>query len=109
VFDRKTAFVGSMNMDPRSALFNTELGIVVESEKFSEQVVALFDRATQPRNSFRVELTKQNRNESGQNAALVWSTEEAGKRVRYDREPLVSWWRRSMMQVMQVLVPDQIL
>ncbi len=56
VFDRRTVFVGSANLDPRSARLNTELGIVVTSPELARQVAAIFETVTRPEYSFRLAL-----------------------------------------------------
>ncbi|HUY83313.1 MAG TPA: phospholipase D family protein [Steroidobacteraceae bacterium] len=43
VIDDHTVFIGSMNMDARSAHTNTELGIVFQSTQIAGEVTALFD------------------------------------------------------------------
>jgi putative cardiolipin synthase len=42
VIDRATIFVGSMNLDPRSASKNTELGILVQSPQLAKEVLRIF-------------------------------------------------------------------
>src|SRR5437588_11558208 len=39
VIDRSTVFLGSMNLDPRSASKNTELGIIAESPQLAKEVI----------------------------------------------------------------------
>src|SRR6202008_585394 len=39
VFDRSAVFIGSMNLDPRSASRNTELGIIVEAPQLAREVI----------------------------------------------------------------------
>ncbi len=39
VIDRSTVFVGSMNLDPRSATRNTELGIIIESPQLAREML----------------------------------------------------------------------
>ena len=39
VIDRRIVFIGSMNLDPRSASKNTELGIIVESPQLAKEVL----------------------------------------------------------------------
>ncbi|MEO8187949.1 MAG: phospholipase D family protein, partial [Burkholderiaceae bacterium] len=46
VIDQRTVLIGSMNFDPRSAWYNSELGILVESAELAAQVVQAFDRVT---------------------------------------------------------------
>ena len=39
VIDRNLVFIGSMNLDPRSASKNTELGIIIESPELAKEVL----------------------------------------------------------------------
>jgi putative cardiolipin synthase len=41
--DRERIFVGSFNFDPRSALYNTELGLVIRSPRMATELSVLFD------------------------------------------------------------------
>jgi putative cardiolipin synthase len=56
VVDRKYSFVGSLNVDPRSVIMNTEVGIVVESEALAEQVIEAIEKGMTPENSWHVIL-----------------------------------------------------
>jgi putative cardiolipin synthase len=85
VFDRKVAFIGSYNLDPRSRHLNTEMGLLVRSEEIAEEVAAFMDGGVRPKNSYRVVL------ESGD---LVWLTEEDGVEISYEAEPETGWWTR---------------
>ena len=40
VFDREAVFIGSFNLDPRSAVINTEAGLYIESPELAERLVA---------------------------------------------------------------------
>jgi putative cardiolipin synthase len=40
IVDRRSAFVGSFNLDPRSLYINTELGMVVESGEVAEAMAS---------------------------------------------------------------------
>jgi len=95
VFDRESVFIGSFNLDPRSASINTEAGLYVESPELAEQVVAFMDEGVQPQNSYRVLL-----NEDG---ALVWTTEIEGREVRYHEEPEATLGQRFMSGVIMLL------
>jgi putative cardiolipin synthase len=48
-------FIGSMNMDQRSRLLNTEMGVIVDSSGLARAVVDFFASATQPGRAYRVE------------------------------------------------------
>ena len=54
VLDQRLLVVGSMNLDPRSALQNTELGIVIRSRSLSRTMTQTLERGLA--GSYRVEL-----------------------------------------------------
>ncbi|MEE4249620.1 MAG: phospholipase D family protein [Alcanivoracaceae bacterium] len=56
IFDRQSAFLGSFNMDPRSAFWNTEIGVLLESPALAEQLIALADQAMDPQISYHLKL-----------------------------------------------------
>ncbi len=63
VVDGETAFIGSMNMDPRSAVLNTEAGLVIRSRTLAARLEASLRQRAQAE-SYRLAL---------RNDALVWS------------------------------------
>ena len=95
VFDRESVFIGSFNLDPRSASINTEAGLYVESAELAEQVVAYMDEGVQPQNSYRVLLDE--------HGDLVWITEIDGREVRYHDEPETSFGQRFMSGFIMLL------
>lgn len=103
--DRASVLIGSMNLDPRSRLLNTEVAVLAESAVLGEQLGALFDDAVSPDQAFRVELTGLN---SGQEQ-LVWTGSADGQPERYTSEPLASWWRRIMASLLGALAPEELL
>lgn len=105
VFDRQSALIGSMNLDPRSRLSNTEIGVLIESPVLGRQLADWFDEATTPERAFRVELS-----EPGNPASpLTWTGREDGQPVRFTREPLARWWQRLAAGVLGLLVPEEML
>jgi len=86
VFDRKDVFVGSFNLDPRSSLINTEAGLYVESPELAAAVAQFMDEGVKPDRSYHVLLDDHDR--------LYWVTEDAGKPLRYDTDPLSTLWQR---------------
>ena len=105
VVDRESVLVGSMNLDPRSRLSNTEVALSIQSAALGKQLGTLFDRATSPDQAFRVELTEPGNADS----PLVWIGREHGQPVRYEREPLASWWRRAESSLLGALAPEELL
>jgi putative cardiolipin synthase len=86
VFDRQDIFVGSFNLDPRSADINTEAGLYVESPELAAQVIAWMDEGVSPENSYRVLL--------GEDGKLTWVTMDEGREVVYHQDPLSTGWQR---------------
>ena len=90
IVDRRHVIVGSMNLDPRSRRYNTEVAVLLESPELGTRFASLFEKAVRPAHAFRVALAAPGR----EHTALIWVTEENGKEVRYDGEPLTGFWRR---------------
>jgi len=78
VFDRKSVFIGSVNLDPRSLEQNTEVGVVVSSPALAEEVARLFDYWASPDLSY--EVTR------GKNGGLQWTG-------GFTNEPKAGLWR----------------
>lgn len=43
VVDRTSVYIGSVNLDPRSADKNTELGMWIESREFAQQMLEVLE------------------------------------------------------------------
>lgn len=103
VIDRRRAILGSMNLDPRSRLQNTEVALFLESPELGAHLGALLDVAVRPARAFRVTLET-----AGQDQTLVWTTEQDGSELRYDHEP-ASLWRRFLSTVLGAFAPEDLL
>ena len=57
VFDRKEVFIGSLNLDIREIVYNTEIGVVLSSAGFARRMGEWFDQNID-RVAFRLELQK---------------------------------------------------
>ena len=79
LIDGKTVLVGSMNLDPRSAYLNTELGVMVRSPELARQIRSAFD-FHDAGGVYRVELKP-----DGTDLQWVGTGEDAGKVL--DSEP----------------------
>lgn len=53
VIDDYRIFIGTFNLDPRSANLNTEVGILVDSRPLGQQLTQSIERDIQPENSWR--------------------------------------------------------
>ena len=105
VVDGRHVLVGSMNMDPRSRLHNTEVGVLLDSEAIAAQVAAVFEEGTRPVNAFRVD------SEPGAAAGerARWVTEEGGRAAVYLDEPLAGFWRRAAAALARLFAPGDLL
>ena len=104
VQDRERASVGSLNLDPRSREHNTEACIVLESSELAADLAALFEEGTDADQAFKVEVERTEGSES-----LVWRTEEDGKAVHYDVEPMTPVWLRLWRGILGVVIPEHLL
>jgi putative cardiolipin synthase len=95
VFDRNSLFIGSLNLDPRSGLLNTEIGLYVESPQLAAQVIEYLDEGVQAENSYRVQLDA--------DGNLEWVTETGRETERYSRDPGSSFWQRFLSGFIGVL------
>ena len=53
VIDNETVYIGTFNLDPRSANLNTEVGLLVDSEELARQLTASIERDIDLANSWR--------------------------------------------------------
>ena len=100
VFDRETVYVGSMNLDPRSVLLNTEAGLVIHSPPLAERVARLIEEAMAPENSYRVRLQGAAESPGGR---LVWIERQNGQDIVHDTEPKTSAWQRFLIEFLSGL------
>jgi putative cardiolipin synthase len=89
VFDRKQVFIGSLNLDPRSKLHNTEIGVVIKAPEIAEEMAIRFEENIEQL-AFRLELKQ---DENG-HQRLLWHGLEKGRQVVYTHEPHTGFWRR---------------
>lgn len=54
VVDDATAFVGSYNLDPRSETLNTEVGLLIEDERFAAALRAEIEHDMRPENAWAI-------------------------------------------------------
>jgi putative cardiolipin synthase len=89
VFDRKQVFIGSLNLDPRAVLHNTEIGVVLTSKEIAEGMGKWFDESIE-QVAFRLELK---RDKDGLDR-IYWYGIENGEEIVFDVEPYTGFWRR---------------
>lgn len=101
VLDRQAVFIGSFNLDPRSARFDTQDGIVIHSSELAKKAAGLFARDSSLTRSYRVSLADEDN--------LVWITEDHGKEVRYYKSPLTGFRRRVWGRFLFLITPESML
>jgi putative cardiolipin synthase len=83
IVDQHLVFIGSLNMDPRSAKLNTEMGVVLDSPALAQRILkGMNDRLLDI--AYRVELRQ---SPDGSSRHLAWTTREQGQLTTYDSEP----------------------
>ena len=55
VIDGSKVFIGTFNLDPRSANLNTEVGVLVDNAQLGQQLTKSIERDMRPENSWRTE------------------------------------------------------
>jgi len=108
VVDKRYAFVGSLNLDQRSKLLNTEMGVMVDCPALAEAVAGFFAKATAPASAFEVMLEPAA--EQGKASRhLVWLAQEHGQQVTLDSEPDASSGRKLEVTLLQLLPIESLL
>lgn len=96
--DRRVVFVGSLNLDPRSVVLNTELGLIIDSEELAAILTSDFDTLSSERFSWTLALQP-----DGASTQLVWRGAEDGQALELHQEPGTSWWERFKVGVLRML------
>lgn len=94
VVDRRHVFVGSFNLDPRSAYLNAEIGLTVDSAALARTLTGGIDRDLAA-TTYRLTLAA--------DGALQWEEAAAGGTLVHRSEPKASLLRRLGAQVLSWL------
>ncbi len=68
IVDNDKVFIGSANLDPRSLRLNTEMGVLVVSEAFNQEVRLAVEDDFSTQNAWRLQLTEDNK--------VVWVSDD---------------------------------
>lgn len=99
MIDGRRVFVGSMNMDGRSAHENTETGLILESQTFAAEVKALVDRDI-IEGSYEVRLKDDH---------PIWLTTIGSREVVLTEEPEVSAFEKIYLDMLAPFAPEVLL
>jgi putative cardiolipin synthase len=99
--DGERIFVGSFNFDLRSALLNTEMGLVISSPALAGRLGTVFDDFV-PANAYEVRA-------KASGACVEWIERTASGDVSHETEPLSGWGRRAWLGFLELLPVDWLL
>ena len=98
ILDKKLVFVGSLNLDPRSVVENTEIGIMVHSRELAGALREEFDTIV-ANYAFHLELKT---DEDGLEF-ITWHDTDNGKKQTWLTDPHTSFWQRMGVFFMSLL------
>lgn len=93
--DEKQVFIGSFNLDPRSAYLNTEIGVLLHSPSLAKTVHQTMDDNLK-KYAYRLALDANNN--------INWHLQKSDGQTRtYEKEPKMKWWERASMKIISWL------
>ncbi len=98
VIDRSVVFIGSMNLDPRSANKNTELGIIAENPQLAREVIRVIT-ISKLQSAYRLRFAPDG-------ASLEWLTMDDEGEVVLTEEPDATVFLRLQNLLLGPLVPE---
>jgi putative cardiolipin synthase len=101
VIDRKTLLLGSVNLDPRSATSNTELGILIESPQLARELLRIIN-ISKLESAYRLRLAPDG-------SGIEWLTMDEDKEMILHSEPESSWTLRLYNSLLSPLVQEDLL
>lgn len=99
VIDGSLVFIGSMNLDPRSANKNTELGVIVESPELAREVLRVI-HISKLQSAYRLRFAADGK-------SLEWLTMDDTGEVILDAEPDTTLLFRLQNVLLRPFVPEQ--
>ena len=97
VIDKKRLFIGSMNLDPRSATINTELGAMIDSPQLARELLRVID-IDRLQSAYRVRL-------KATGSGLEWLSSDGDKEMILTEEPDSTPWLRFKSWLLTPFVP----
>jgi len=101
VIDKRIIFIGSMNLDPRSASTNTEFGMFIESRALAKELLRVIN-ISKLESAYRLRLDPES-------SHLQWLTMDEDKETVLAVEPESSFWLRVHNMLLGWVVPEQLL
>jgi cardiolipin synthase C len=101
VIDQKTVFIGSMNMDSRSANINSELGLEIRSAEIARQVTSLLEDISAD-GSYRLRLVDHDKK-------IEWSSGDPGSEKTWYNDPETTEMQRLTIKMLGPVAPEELL
>jgi putative cardiolipin synthase len=99
VIDGEQVFIGTMNLDPRSATINTELGSITRSATLAGELRHLID-IDRLQSAYRLRLNAEGR-------CCEWLSIDGEKEIILTKEPDSTPWQRLKNWLLSPLVPEE--
>lgn len=96
--DRQAAFIGSLNLDPRSVVQNTEIGVVIQSEVIAATIAEGFDKNID-RAAFKLRLET----DAEGVEHITWTGLVDGDKKTLSIEPYTSFWQRFVVGFLRLM------
>ena len=91
VIDGRLAWIGSFNMDPRSARLNTEVGVLIDSPSFAAELAGHIATDIAPEHAWALSLEP----DPTEATRVTWQGLREGVPIRFQDEPDVGRWARA--------------
>jgi putative cardiolipin synthase len=101
IIDKRIIFIGSMNLDPRSASTNTEFGMFIDSAALAKELLRVIN-ISKLEGAYKVRFAPKSTN-------LQWLTIEDDKETILTVEPESTFWLRLHNMLLGWFVSDQLL
>ncbi|MCK0154725.1 phospholipase D family protein [Alcanivorax sp. S6407] len=98
VIDDHLSVVGSVNLDARSILQNTEIAVVIDSPAINQQLSDLFDRWVAGDSAWSVQLNEDD--------DLIWTADTPQGQLKEHHDPETSSWSRFKIWLLSWLPID---
>ena len=100
IVDKQRVFVGSFNLDPRSARLNTEMGVVIQSPELAQTLQQQLHQQAQ-HEAYHVTLDA--------NGKTQWHDPDHPKQPPYTTEPQASLFKRALSKLLSWLPIERLL
>ena len=98
LIDQRRVFIGSMNLDARSAVANTELGMIIDSPALATDILRMIRAANV---TYHLRL--------GPTGQIEWVELDNGREIVHTTEPNLGLWARFKLFLLSPLVSERLL